>query len=114
MLVGRSDRGLTVGDATGQTLGRTADISRQPRSRGSRAGNRVGEALAERVREATVRLALPNARAPGQQLTVSIGVATTDVADATAQDLMARADAQLYAAKRAGRNRVHAAVAPRA
>ena len=72
------------------------------------------QALAERVREATVRLALPNARAPGQQLTVSIGVATTDVADATAQDMMARADAQLYAAKRAGRNRVHAAVARRA
>jgi diguanylate cyclase (GGDEF)-like protein len=40
-------------------------------------------------------------------VTVSIGVATAQpAAETTAPDLMAAADAQLYAAKRAGRNRV--------
>ena len=66
--------------------------------------------LAERIREATAGLALPNALAPVPRLTVSIGVATLESGPATAQELLAQADAQLYAAKRAGRDRVHATV----
>ena len=67
-------------------------------------------ALAERIRQATARLALPNALAEAERLTVSIGVATLEDGNATAQDLLDQADAQLYAAKRAGRDRVHATV----
>ena len=60
------------------------------------------------------RLALPN-RPPGAlaadgQLTVSIGVATLESGRATAEELLEQADVQLYAAKRAGRDRVHSAV----
>lgn len=68
------------------------------------------QALAERIREASARLALPNALAPGRRLTVSIGVATLEGGPATVRELLGQADAQLYAAKRAGRNRVHATV----
>ena len=72
------------------------------------------QALAERIREAMGRLALPN-RPPGAlaaegQLTVSIGVATLESGRATAEELLEQADVQLYAAKRSGRDRVHAAV----
>jgi diguanylate cyclase (GGDEF)-like protein len=45
---------------------------------------------------------------PGLTLTVSAGVARGDVADL--DDVLYRADAALYAAKRAGRNRVRAAI----
>lgn len=68
------------------------------------------QALAERVREATQRLTLPNSRARQQTLTVSIGVATLEAGPASAQELMEQADGQLYAAKHAGRNRVCATV----
>lgn len=47
-----------------------------------------------------LRLATPN----GQ--TVSVGLAQWDGAE-TARQLMARADAALYAAKRSGRDRLH-------
>ncbi|MEQ6434916.1 GGDEF domain-containing protein [Comamonas sp. w2-DMI] len=67
-------------------------------------------ALAERIRMAAAGLALPNALAAAGRLTVSIGVATLEAGPATAQDLLAEADAQLYAAKRAGRDCVRAAV----
>ncbi len=72
------------------------------------------QALAERIREAMGRLALPN-RPPGAlaadgQLTVSIGVSTLESGRATAEELLEQADVQLYAAKRAGRDRVHSAV----
>lgn len=68
------------------------------------------QALAERVRQSMQRLALPNVRAGQHSLTVSIGVATLEAAPASAQELMKQADAQLYAAKHAGRNRVCATV----
>lgn len=43
------------------------------------------------------------------RLTVSIGVAALDARDVDGEALLARADAALYAAKRAGRNRVESA-----
>jgi len=66
---------------------------------------RPGEAVtaAERVREAVEAAALPHPDGIGGVLTVSIGVAAGPE-DAAA--LLARADAALYEAKRAGRNRV--------
>ena len=68
------------------------------------------QALAERIREATQRLTLPNARAWHPMLTLSIGVATLEAGPASAQQLLEQADGQLYVAKRTGRNRVCATV----
>ena len=66
--------------------------------------------LAERIRAACMRLGLPNTRAGQRTLTVSIGVATAQTGAASAEQLLDAADAQLFAAKRAGRNRVQACV----
>lgn len=66
--------------------------------------------LAERIRGGVAGLALPNAQAEGGQLTVSVGVATLDGGSSSAAQLLERADEQLYAAKRDGRDRVHAVV----
>ena len=63
-------------------------------------------AAAERVRVAVEAAALPHPAGIGGVLTVSIGVAA---GHADYGDLLARADAALYAAKRDGRNRVAAA-----
>lgn len=68
------------------------------------------QALAERIRQSVERLTLPNTRAGQRNLTVSIGVATLQASHASAQALLDEADAQLYAAKHAGRNRVHGGV----
>ncbi len=68
------------------------------------------QTLAERIREATQRLTLPNARAWHPMLTLSIGVATLEAGPASAQQLLEQADGQLYVAKRTGRNRVCATV----
>ena len=62
--------------------------------------------LAERIRTGVEELALPNAKAQTPCLTVSIGLATLEGGEHGALDLVACADAQLYAAKQAGRNRV--------
>lgn len=64
-------------------------------------------ALAERLREAVADAEFPVA-VHGQtvHLTVSIGVATFPDMAGTMRDLVGRADAALYAAKRAGKNRV--------
>ena len=71
-------------------------------------------ALAERIRASVAALDLPNAAAATPYLTVSMGVATLqgEGGEHGAQALLARADAQLYAAKQAGRNRVCATVLP--
>ncbi len=69
-------------------------------------------AVAERIRAAVVELDLPNATAATPYLTLSIGLATLQGGEHAASALVARADAQLYAAKQAGRNRVCATVLP--
>jgi diguanylate cyclase (GGDEF)-like protein/PAS domain S-box-containing protein len=65
--------------------------------------------LAERLRSETERLA-----PEGQRLTVSIGIAEVRSGETSIDAALARADAALYAAKRAGRNRVRSEEPPQA
>jgi diguanylate cyclase (GGDEF)-like protein len=67
------------------------------------AGNRFAEALCRRI--ASLQL---GPEAGVRQVTVSIGVAAWGAAMASVSDLLRAADAQLYRAKAAGRNRVGA------
>jgi diguanylate cyclase (GGDEF)-like protein len=63
--------------------------------------------VAERVRAAVEALDEPHAAAPRGFVTVSIGVAAVvPTSTGSADELMRSADAHLYEAKRAGRNRV--------
>lgn len=61
------------------------------------------QAIAERVRQAFAR---NSSAAPEPEMTVSIGLAWADGAEADLGELMKAADGALYAAKRGGRNRV--------
>jgi eukaryotic-like serine/threonine-protein kinase len=61
--------------------------------------------LAERLRAAVATDPIPTDDGP-LPVTVSIGVATLEASDTAADAILARADAALYQAKRAGRNRV--------
>jgi diguanylate cyclase (GGDEF)-like protein len=64
-------------------------------------------AVARRTLTTIRDLALPHAAATAGRVTVSIGFATAPpLADVGPDDLIARADRALYAAKRAGRDRV--------
>ena len=67
-----------------------------------------GQALAERVRRAVLDCAVPHpAAGPPGIVTVSLGVASVvPTATGTPASLIGAADQDLYAAKRAGRNRV--------
>ncbi|WP_276809587.1 GGDEF domain-containing protein [Castellaniella defragrans] len=74
-------------------------------------GSEAARAVAERIREEVARLDLPGVpEADHAPVRLSIGIATLAGGHAGAQDLLAAADAQLYAAKRAGRDRVHTVV----
>ncbi len=68
--------------------------------------------VAERIRAAVERDAAQalGAQEPGRSITVSVGVAGSDDLALRSEGLFERADAALYEAKRAGRNRV--AIAP--
>jgi diguanylate cyclase (GGDEF)-like protein len=67
-------------------------------------------AVAESIRAAVEDLALPHVASPVQPtLTVSVGAAATGGRPLTPAELVADADAALYAAKQAGRNRVESA-----
>jgi two-component system cell cycle response regulator len=70
----------------------------------------VAERLCAQVAESSVPL--PDGTA--LSVTISIGVATSEAADEMADDLLERADAALYGAKHAGRNRVQLADPPAA
>jgi two-component system, cell cycle response regulator len=61
-----------------------------------------GMRLGERIRRRICDTAVPVEDGPPVEVTVSVGVASGDAGEA----LLAEADAALYAAKRAGRNRV--------
>ena len=63
--------------------------------------------VAERMRKTVAEITFPDCP---QQITMSLGVATW-IAGETPEQLVARADAALYAAKNGGRNRVEAAAA---
>lgn len=63
-------------------------------------------ALAERIQQGIAGQKLPNALAAPPVLTLSIGIATLMQGDPGAQQLFELADTQLYAAKKAGRNRI--------
>ncbi len=66
--------------------------------------------IAHLTLEAVRNVALPHTAAPSGRVTVSIGVATAvPKADLAPDELVARADRALYAAKRAGRDRIVAA-----
>jgi diguanylate cyclase (GGDEF)-like protein len=62
--------------------------------------------VAERLRQAIAEMKIADPAAPGGlSVTVSIGVASAKAGE-TPEALMGRADAALYRAKQAGRNRV--------
>ena len=68
--------------------------------------------IAERLRSIVGETPVPGAdgSADSMQVTVSIGMAALEARDSDGAALLARADAALFAAKRAGRNRVEAAI----
>jgi diguanylate cyclase (GGDEF)-like protein len=66
--------------------------------------------VARQTLEAIQALSLPHAASPTGKVTVSIGTATAiPTGDLAPDELIARADRALYAAKRAGRDRIVAA-----
>ncbi len=66
----------------------------------------VGEDIAERICRHTATLVVLDDAGRAFGFTVSIGIASLGPSDRKPDDLLARADAALYRAKRAGRNRV--------
>ena len=63
--------------------------------------------IAERLRQSIETTPIDISRAPGKlNITISIGIATAEGKDDTAEQLLHRADQALYRAKRSGRNKV--------
>src|SRR5688572_11896972 len=75
----------------------------------SSADARVAQGIAQRIRERVEKLEVVGFGDP-IRLTCSIGVATTDALGVWGEELVARADAAVYVAKRAGRNQVFVAI----
>jgi len=73
-------------------------------------GSQAAPAGGGGIREGGGELGLPNPLAGSGHVSLSIGIATLEGGHAGVQELVAGADAQLYAAKRAGRDRVQATV----
>lgn len=73
--------------------------------------NTVGGAtvLAERIRETVAAVCFESPVGVAFSVTASLGTAQYDPADERPEDIVQRADQALYAAKAAGRNRVHTA-----
>jgi len=71
-----------------------------------------GLRFAERLREAVARAEIPAPSAQGVRMTASLGVADSATAGLSLDALISAADAAMYQAKQAGRNRVAAAPAP--
>ena len=70
-------------------------------------------AVAELLRQRVERMATRHPKSPAGVVTISLGVATMTPGEAFAPDsLVAAADQALYAAKRAGRNRVETSNSP--
>ena len=67
--------------------------------------------IAERLRAHVAALPIPVKDGKVVRLTISIGVAALDAKNTQVADLLAAADAALYHAKQAGRNRTHVATA---
>jgi two-component system cell cycle response regulator len=68
--------------------------------------------VAERLRQQVAQVPFPIHKEPGKlEVTISIGVTTSEGKDDTAEALLRRADQALYKAKRDGRNRVVSAAA---
>jgi diguanylate cyclase (GGDEF)-like protein len=73
----------------------------------SRTDSLAAEAIAQKIRQAVEKLALPHALSSIGYITVSIGVATwTQESEYQPDALLSLADAALYRAKNAGRNQV--------
>ncbi len=71
----------------------------------------IAQEIAERICRHTATLAVLDDSGRSFGFTVSIGLAPLAATDGRPEDLLARADAALYRAKRAGRNRVEAELA---
>ena len=68
----------------------------------------AAQLIAQRIRERVAEIVIEGYGAP-IRLTCSIGVATSETLGVWGEHLIAQADAAVYAAKRAGRNRVQVA-----
>jgi diguanylate cyclase (GGDEF)-like protein len=116
--------GHPAGDECLKRVARAVDaVARRPLDRAGRTGGEEfvvvlhaapGEAalrIGEKLRGAVESLGVPHPSTASGRVTVSLGVATLiPDADTVPSDLLDLADAALYDAKRAGRNRVVAAV----
>ncbi len=74
----------------------------------SSADSSAARPIAERIRGRVADVRVEGYGEP-ISLTCSIGIAASDMLGVWGQHLIARADAAVYVAKRAGRNRVHCA-----